>query len=83
MEEMFVMDARGTTNLVPIATMSLDTAKSFKPLVPPVVMNNSSTTNNSSSSGGEGNNVSGQNFPLTAINPHIQEFLQKQNMQYQ
>jgi len=57
--------------------------KSFKPLVPPVVMNNSSTTNSSSSSGGEGNNVSGQNFPLTAINPHIQEFLQKQNMQYQ
>jgi hypothetical protein len=57
--------------------------KSFKPLVPPVVMNNSSTTNNNSSSGGEGNNVSGQNFPLTAINPHIQEFLQKQNMQYQ
>jgi hypothetical protein len=57
--------------------------KSFKPLVPPVVMNNTSSTNNSSSSGGEGNNVSGQNFPLTAINPHIQEFLQKQNMQYQ
>jgi hypothetical protein len=49
----------------------------------PIVMNNSSTTNSSSSSGGEGNNVSGQNFPLTAINPHIQEFLQKQNMQYQ
>ena len=57
--------------------------KSLKPLVPPVVMNNSSTTNSSSSSGGEGNNVSGQNFPLSAINPHIQEFLQKQNMQYQ
>lgn len=33
MEAMFVMDARGTTNLVPISTMSLDTAKSFKPLV--------------------------------------------------
>ena len=49
----------------------------------PIVMNNSSTTNSSSSSGGEGNNVSGQNFPLSAINPHIQEFLQKQNMQYQ
>jgi hypothetical protein len=49
----------------------------------PIVMNNSSTTNSSSSSGGEGNNVSWQNFPLTAINPHIQEFLQKQNMQYQ
>jgi len=57
--------------------------KSFKPLVPPVVVNNTSSTNNSSSSGGEGNNVSGQNFPLSAINPHIQEFLQKQNMQYQ
>ena len=49
----------------------------------PIVMNNSSTTNSSSSSGGEGNNVSGQNFPLTAINPHIQEFLAKQNVQYQ
>lgn len=57
--------------------------KSFRPLVPPVVMNNSSTTNNSSSSGGEGNNVAGQNFPLSAINPHIQEFLAKQNVQYQ
>ena len=57
--------------------------KSFKPLVPPVVMNNTSSTNNSSSSGGEGNNVAGQNFPLSATNPHIQEFLAKQNVQYQ
>ena len=57
--------------------------RTLKPLVPPVVMNNTSSTNNSSSSGGEGNNVSGQNFPLSAINPHIQEFLQKQNVQYQ
>jgi hypothetical protein len=61
-----------------------DMKKVIKPLAPaPVVMNNSSTTNSSSSSGGEGNNVAGQNFPLSAINPHIQEFLQKQNMQYQ
>ena len=57
--------------------------KSFKPLVPPVVMNNTSSTNNSSSSGGEGNNVAGQNLPLSATNPHIQEFLAKQNVQYQ
>jgi len=57
--------------------------KSFKPLVPPVVMNNSSTSNSSSSEGGEGNNVAGQNFPLSAINPQIQPFLQKQNVQYQ
>ena len=57
--------------------------KTMKPLVPPIVMNNSSTTNSSSADGGEGNNVSGQNFPLTATNPHIQEFLKKQNVQYQ
>jgi len=49
----------------------------------PIVMNNTSSTNNSSSSGGEGNNIAGQNFPLSAINPHIQEFLAKQNVQYQ
>lgn len=57
--------------------------RTLKPLVPPVVMNNSSTTNNGSVDGGEANNVAGQNFPLSAINPHIQEFLQKQNVQYQ
>jgi hypothetical protein len=57
--------------------------KSLKPLVPPVVMNNSSTSNSSSNEGGEGNNVAGQNFPLSATNPHIQEFLAKQNVQYQ
>jgi hypothetical protein len=57
--------------------------KSLKPLVPPVVMNNSTTSNSSSNEGGEGNNVAGQNFPLSATNPHIQEFLAKQNVQYQ
>jgi hypothetical protein len=57
--------------------------KTMKPLVPPIVMNNSSTTNSSSADGGEGNNVAGQNFPLSATNPHIQEFLAKQNVQYQ
>jgi hypothetical protein len=57
--------------------------KTMKPLVPPIVMNNSSTTNSSSADGGEGNNVAGQNFPLSATNPHIQEFLKKQNVQYQ
>jgi hypothetical protein len=49
----------------------------------PIVMNNTSTSNSSSTEGGEGNNVAGQNFPLSAINPHIQEFLAKQNVQYQ
>ena len=49
----------------------------------PIVMNNTTTSNSSSSEGGEGNNVSGQNFPLSAINPLIQEFLAKQNVNYQ
>ena len=38
-EAMFVMDARGQTNLVPIMTMTMDTAKSFLSLVSIKVMN--------------------------------------------
>jgi hypothetical protein len=57
--------------------------KTMKPLVPPVVMNNTSTSNSSSADGGEANNIAGQNFAMSAINPAIQEFLSKQNVQYQ
>lgn len=39
MEAMFVMDANGNTNLVPLQTMSLDTAKSFLSLVSMKVIN--------------------------------------------
>jgi hypothetical protein len=35
------------------------------------------------SKGGEGNNVAGQNFKLTATNPWIQEFIDKQAISYQ
>jgi hypothetical protein len=38
-EAMFVMDARGQTNLVPIMTMTMDTAKSFLSLVSITVIN--------------------------------------------
>ncbi len=38
-EAMFVMDARGQTNLVPIMTMTMDTAKSFLSLVSIKVIN--------------------------------------------
>jgi hypothetical protein len=47
------------------------------------VINTSSSTNIGSTEGGEANNVAGTNLPLSAINPHIQEFLAKQNLQYQ
>lgn len=33
MEALFVMDANGATNLIPMSTMDLDTARSFTPLV--------------------------------------------------
>lgn len=39
MEALFVMDVNGQTNLIPLATMQLDTAKSFKPLVAVSVIN--------------------------------------------
>lgn len=47
------------------------------------VINTSSSTNIGSTEGGEANNLAGTNLPLSATNPHIQEFLAKQNIQYQ
>jgi hypothetical protein len=41
--------------------------------------NNSSAT----TSGGEGNNVTGQNFPMTTNNPWLDEFIAKQAISYQ
>ena len=49
----------------------------------PTVVNTSSMTNIGSTEGGEANNVAGTNMPLSATNPHIQDFLAKQNLQYQ
>lgn len=49
----------------------------------PIVMNSSSTTNIGTSSGGETNNMTGQNFPMSAVNQNILPFLAKQNINYQ
>jgi hypothetical protein len=49
----------------------------------PVVVNNNNVQASSSSSGGEGNNVTGQNFALSAVDPFINEYLQKIAPSYQ
>ena len=43
----------------------------------PVVVNTNNVQATSSSSGGEGNNVSGQNFALSAVDPFIDQYLQQ------
>jgi hypothetical protein len=49
----------------------------------PVVVNNNNVQASSSSSGGEGNNVTGQNFALSAVDPFMNEYLQKIAPSYQ
>lgn len=49
----------------------------------PVVVNNNNVQSTSNSSGGEGNNVVGQNFPLTAVDPFVSQYLEKVTPTYQ
>lgn len=70
--------AAQTTPPAPPPQPELDATISSEPLV----MNNTNVNSSSSTSGGT-NFVSGQNLPMTAHNPYLQEFIAKQNVQYQ
>lgn len=47
----------------------------------PIVINNNEVNSTQSTSGGT-NFVTGQNFPMSAHNPYLQEFIARQNIQY-
>lgn len=49
----------------------------------PVVINNNSSQSSESASNTEGNNVSGQNFPMFVADPFIQSYVQRQTPHYQ
>jgi hypothetical protein len=74
----FESKAAQTTPPAPPSTPELDATISSEP----IVMNNTNVNSSESTSGGT-NFVSGQNLPMTAHNPYLQEFIAKQNVQYQ
>jgi hypothetical protein len=49
----------------------------------PVVINNNQTQNTGTTSGGAGNNVAGQNLPLSAVNTWLKSFFDRGNKKYQ
>jgi hypothetical protein len=49
----------------------------------PTVVNNTTTNNSKESAGGETNNVVGQNLPMVATDPFMQEWIARQNVIFQ